>query len=246
MKKIIGGMSYDTETAELLASADHGHEMSQAWWNRRITLADVRALSRRPERASEVLVKRARGPRSDLHDGAAGDLRRFLRAAGGDVSGREAFIPLASLHALSKHFVSAPESVERAISLVGDALPDSQGQAARALIARAAGSAPHNLSLPALQFVVRYFDLIEEADATAFAENIGKALWTSHPGMVVDLLSDDSRRRTLGGERPRRNKRQRSERARWCPGQLEYKTASGGYVLSALSSSLSREESNFA
>jgi hypothetical protein len=33
MKKIIGGMSYDTETAELLASADHGHEMSQAWWN---------------------------------------------------------------------------------------------------------------------------------------------------------------------------------------------------------------------
>jgi hypothetical protein len=33
MKKIIGGMSYDTETADLLASAEHGHEMSQAWWH---------------------------------------------------------------------------------------------------------------------------------------------------------------------------------------------------------------------
>jgi len=32
MKKIIGGMSYDTENAEVLASGDHGHEMSQAWW----------------------------------------------------------------------------------------------------------------------------------------------------------------------------------------------------------------------
>jgi hypothetical protein len=32
MKRIIGGMSYDTETAELLASGEHGHEMSQAWW----------------------------------------------------------------------------------------------------------------------------------------------------------------------------------------------------------------------
>jgi hypothetical protein len=33
MKKIIGGMSYDTETADLLVSSDHGHELSQAWWN---------------------------------------------------------------------------------------------------------------------------------------------------------------------------------------------------------------------
>jgi hypothetical protein len=44
---------------------------------------------------------------------------------------------------------------------------------------------------------VKHFDLIEEADATAFAENIGKALWTNHPGMVVDLLSDDSSRRQI-------------------------------------------------
>jgi hypothetical protein len=33
MKKIIGGMFYDTETADLLASTEHDHEMSQAWWH---------------------------------------------------------------------------------------------------------------------------------------------------------------------------------------------------------------------
>jgi hypothetical protein len=32
MKKIIGGVAYDTETADLLVRSDHGHEMSQAWW----------------------------------------------------------------------------------------------------------------------------------------------------------------------------------------------------------------------
>jgi hypothetical protein len=33
LKKIIGGMAYDTETAERLTTSDHGHEMSQAWWS---------------------------------------------------------------------------------------------------------------------------------------------------------------------------------------------------------------------
>src|ERR1700733_4261087 len=32
MKRIIQGVSYDTETATEIASGDHGHEMSQAWW----------------------------------------------------------------------------------------------------------------------------------------------------------------------------------------------------------------------
>jgi hypothetical protein len=32
MKKIIGGVAYDTDTADLLVRSDHGHEMSQAWW----------------------------------------------------------------------------------------------------------------------------------------------------------------------------------------------------------------------
>jgi hypothetical protein len=33
MKRIINGQSYDTETAELIASGDHDHEASQAWWS---------------------------------------------------------------------------------------------------------------------------------------------------------------------------------------------------------------------
>jgi hypothetical protein len=134
---------------------------------------------------------------SDLSDGADGDLRQFLRAAGSDVSGREAFVPLASLHALSKQFASVPEAVEQAISLLENSIPDSQGHAARALIARVAAAAPYNLGLPALQFVVRHFDLIEEDDAAAYAENIGKALWMNHPEIVIELLSDDSQRRQI-------------------------------------------------
>ena len=33
MRKVIGGRAYDTETAELVASGSHDHEMSQAWWS---------------------------------------------------------------------------------------------------------------------------------------------------------------------------------------------------------------------
>ncbi|QOZ33214.1 hypothetical protein [Bradyrhizobium sp. CCBAU 53421] len=33
MKKIIGGIAYDTDTAECLTRSDHQHEMSQAWWS---------------------------------------------------------------------------------------------------------------------------------------------------------------------------------------------------------------------
>jgi hypothetical protein len=134
---------------------------------------------------------------SDLRDGPAGDLRRFLRTAGSDVSGREAFVPLANLHALSRHFASAPNSVERAISLLEETIPKSQGHAARALITRAAGAAPDNLSPLGLTFVVKNFDLIEESEAAAIAEKVGRALWTSDPGRVVELLFDDSIRRQI-------------------------------------------------
>jgi len=33
LKKIIGGMAYNTDTAECLTTSDHGHEISQAWWS---------------------------------------------------------------------------------------------------------------------------------------------------------------------------------------------------------------------
>jgi len=134
---------------------------------------------------------------SDLRDGPVGDLRHFLRTAGSDVSGREAFVPLASLHALSRHFDSVPDSVDRAILLLEETIPKLRGHAARALITRAAGAVPYNLSPRGLQFVVQNFDLIEESQADAMAEKIGRALWTSDPGRIVELLSDDSIRRQI-------------------------------------------------
>ncbi|WP_441255822.1 GAP1-N1 domain-containing protein [Tardiphaga sp. 285_C5_N1_2] len=134
---------------------------------------------------------------ADLRDGPPGDLRRFLRTAGSDVSGREAFVPLASLYALSKQFATAPDSIEQAISILEETIPDSQGQAARTLITHAAGSTSHNLSSLGLQFVLKHFDLIDESQAATLAENIGKALWTSDPGKIMDLLSEDSSRRKI-------------------------------------------------
>lgn len=131
---------------------------------------------------------------SDLREGPGGSLRRFLRTAGSDASGRESFAPLATLHALSTHFATEPDSVERAISLLDQTLPEAQGQAARALITRAAAAAADGLGSPGLQFVLRNFELIEPNEAAAAAERVGLALWKINPDAVVGLLQDPARR----------------------------------------------------
>ena len=33
MKKVIEGVTYDTETANEIATGDPGYELSQAWWS---------------------------------------------------------------------------------------------------------------------------------------------------------------------------------------------------------------------
>ena len=131
---------------------------------------------------------------SDLLEGPGGGLRRFLRLAGSDVSGRESFAPLATLHALSTHFMTDPNSVEVAISVLDQTLPETKGQAARALIARAAAGIAGGLGPPGLQFVVHNFDLIQPNEADVAAEGIGRALWEIDPNAVVDLLDDPERR----------------------------------------------------
>ena len=131
---------------------------------------------------------------ADLRAGPDGSLRRFLRAAGSDLSGRESFAPLATLHALSTHFATEPNSVERAITLLDQTLPETQGQAARALITRAAAATADGLGPPGLQFVLRNFDLIEPNEAAAAAERVGRALWKIDPNAVVGLLQDPARR----------------------------------------------------
>jgi hypothetical protein len=130
----------------------------------------------------------------DLREGASGSLRRFLRAAGSDVSGRESFAPLATLHALSTHFVTEPGTVERAISLLEETIPETQGSAARAIITHAAAMAADSLGPPGLQFVLRNFDLIETDEADEAAERVGRALWKTDPDALVSLLQDSRRR----------------------------------------------------
>lgn len=134
---------------------------------------------------------------ADLKAGPSGSLRRFLKEAGGDVSGREAFAPLAALHFLSHEFVSTPRAVEQAISLVEKTIPPAQGRATRALIARAAGAAPQTLGRDALDFVLRHWDLLEDDDAAARAEPVGLALWAQDPARTAALLDDTTGRRPI-------------------------------------------------
>lgn len=134
---------------------------------------------------------------TDLRAGPAGSLRRFLKEAGGDVSGRDAFAPLAGLHFLSHEFASTPQAVEQAIELVEETIPPSQGRAMRALIARAAGSTPESLGRNAIDFVVRHWELLEQEDAEPRAEALGTAFWTQDPTATAALLSDTSGRRVI-------------------------------------------------
>jgi len=130
---------------------------------------------------------------ADLEEGVNGSLRRFLRAAGSDVGGRESFAPLAALHALSLQFAADPSAVERAITTLESTISDDQGHAARSLIAQAAAAAADQLGQEGLRFVVRNFDLIGSDQADTAAERVGRALWRIDPGAVFGILSDPAR-----------------------------------------------------
>ena len=127
---------------------------------------------------------------ADLKEGSDGELRRFLRVAGSDVSGRKSFEPLAALHVLSLHFDSDPTAVERAILLLEGTFSTDQGRAARSAIVQAAAATADRLGVEGLQFVVRNFGLINPAESDIAAERVGQALWRIEPKVVFDLRSD--------------------------------------------------------
>ena len=86
MKKIIGGMSYDTETADLLASAEHGHEMSQAWWH---------------------LYRTSQGAFFEVSAGHAGDLETFQAVSASEARG---YLERHANHLVEKYFGPVPEA----------------------------------------------------------------------------------------------------------------------------------------
>jgi hypothetical protein len=86
MKKIIGGMSYDTETADLLASAEHGHEMSQAWWH---------------------LYRTSQGAYFEVAAGHDGDIEKFQAVSPSEA---RAYLERHANHLVEKYFGPVPEA----------------------------------------------------------------------------------------------------------------------------------------
>jgi hypothetical protein len=86
MKKIIGGMSYDTETADLLASAEHGHEMSQAWWH---------------------LYRTSQGAFFEVGAGHDGDLETFRAVSASEA---RSYLERHANHLAEKYFGPVPEA----------------------------------------------------------------------------------------------------------------------------------------
>jgi hypothetical protein len=81
--------------------------------------------------------------------------------------------------------------------VLGQTLPETQGQAARKLITNAAAAAADSLGPAGLNFVLRNFELIEPNESAAAAERVGQALWKIDPDAVVRLLQDDPPRRPV-------------------------------------------------
>jgi len=86
MKRIIDGISYDTDAATELARGDHGHEASQAWW---------------------ALYKKRDGTFFEIaadHDGAIEDFRPLSRRQA------RVFLERTANHLVEEHFGPMPET----------------------------------------------------------------------------------------------------------------------------------------
>lgn len=130
----------------------------------------------------------------DLQTGADHSLRGFLRSAGSDVGGREAFVPLTALHSLSLDFDKDPAAVESAIALLDQTISPTHGIAARTLITKAALSSIDSLDLNSLQFVISNFDLIDSSAADIAADGLGRAIWKTDPDALFSILHSSAHR----------------------------------------------------
>jgi GTPase-associated protein 1, N-terminal domain type 1 len=149
------------------------------------------------DRGAIVGTRWSKAAIEDIAIGPSGRLRAFLRFAGGDISGREAFSPLADLYQLSSEFSSRPEALEEAVVMVDEMLPTSQGRAARAFVAGVAGRSPQQLGPTALDFVLRHWDLLDPTDTERWAGALGQVIWKRNPDTLISLLDDQTARRTI-------------------------------------------------
>jgi hypothetical protein len=175
--------------------ADRSSEGAQ--FDLQFTPADksARVQFKNPVDADRVKIEDTEWLRSAAADIAAGsgsDLRRFLKEAGGDASGREAFAPLSQFYSLSQKFSSDPDALGQAITIVEGAFSPSQGRATRASIVRAAAARPDTLTDDALSYLIRNWDLLDQTENDDRAEKVGAVLWARDPGTVASLLGEKS------------------------------------------------------
>lgn len=116
-------------------------------------------------------------------------LRKFLRRVGGDVStGRRAFAELTKLHILIEDSELQPELFDEIISLLDDQSTISAVMAARVVVASKAACQARNLSVRALDFLVRNLSLLDNETLLTQSKNIGYSIWMKNLSTFADLL----------------------------------------------------------
>lgn len=125
----------------------------------------------------------------DLGCSSQGSLREFLRRVGGDVAtGRRAFATLTTLHMLIEESETQPGLFDEAITLLDDEFSVSTAMAARKFVLLHAANHVKNLSVHALDFLVRNLDLLDNETLASQATDIGNSIWMENPATFAGLL----------------------------------------------------------
>lgn len=126
---------------------------------------------------------------TDLECSSQGSLREFLRRVGGDVTtGRRAFGTLTILHSLIEESETQPSKFDEAITLLDDEFAASTAIATRKVLLLHVANHVKNMSVRALDFLVRNLDLLDSDILFLQASNIGSSIWMKNPVAFAGLF----------------------------------------------------------
>ena len=119
-----------------------------------------------------------------------GDLRNFMREAGGDIAGgREMFAPLCTLHFMIPTFANSPSSIGEAITVIEKAFDTASAGSLRSILLSAIVRHPEQIESVSAGFLVKYFDLLNLNSIRSNSIALGKALWNIFPRQLLESSS---------------------------------------------------------